>query len=74
MSDQQNIPAPNTLWRHKKGGLYFVVGVAICSTNGEGDGVERAVVYYSLKYAKLRYRSLAEFTDGRFLPVPEGEL
>lgn len=61
-------PAPLTLWRHPKTkGWYFVVGVATCSTNGDREGIERSVVYWSFKYRGLRYREVGEFMDGRFV-------
>lgn len=67
-------PKPLSVWRHYKGGLYVVVGLATCSTNGERDGVERSVVYHSLKYGHLRYRELSEFMDGRFAEVDSEQL
>jgi hypothetical protein len=60
---------PYSLWRHRKGDLYVVLGVSQCSTNGS-EGKE-SVVYYSLKYKALRDRVLHEFLDGRFVPVEE---
>lgn len=60
---------PMTLWRHvKTDSLYLVLGVAVCSTNGERDKVERSVVYWSMTYKALRYREVSEFLDGRFVP------
>ena len=36
------------LWRHvAAGSLYHVLGVAKCSTNGERDGKELSVFYFS---------------------------
>jgi hypothetical protein len=66
---------PLSLWRHvETGSLYVVVGLALCSTNGPRDRVERSVVYHSLTYEGLRYREMDEFLDGRFVPVPRAEL
>lgn len=65
MSDE---PKPLSVWRHYKGGLYVVIGVAACSTNGPDEG-EPAVVYQSTTHRELRYRSLSEFMDGRFTEV-----
>lgn len=56
------------LWAHRKGGLYLVLGVSEDSTNGENEGAVY-VVYYSLKYQRLRHRRLEEFLDGRFTPL-----
>lgn len=56
-----------TPWVHPKtGGLYLVLGVATCSTNGDREDVERSVVYWSFAHRSLRYRELSEFMDGRF--------
>lgn len=62
-------PKPYSVWRHYKGGLYVVLCVATCSTNGHRDGVEKSVVYHSLKYGHVRYRELSEFMDGRFIEL-----
>jgi len=67
-----NEPSPYSVWKHRKGGLYVVIGVATCSTNGDRDGVEKSVVYHSVHYDKLRYRELSEFLDGRFTQVTDG--
>jgi hypothetical protein len=56
---------PLSLWRHKKGGLYIVLGISTNSTNGH-EG-EQVVVYYSTKYEALRHRVIGEFLDGWFL-------
>lgn len=59
-------------WRHKKtGGLYRVLFVAACATNGAAG---RAVVYrrdndYPVD-GDYFYRDVAEFLDGRFEPEP----
>jgi hypothetical protein len=60
---------PGSLWRHKKGGFYVVVGISQCSTNGNEQ--ERCVVYWSIKYKGLRHRKAEEFLDGRFTLVPD---
>ncbi len=62
------------VWRHvKTDGLYVMLGVARCSTNGEREGKEESVVYYSLTHQHLYYREIGEFLDGRFQPVqPKG--
>ncbi len=58
----------NSLWRHPKtGGLFFVLDVATCSTNGDRENVERSVVYWSFARRAWRYRELSEFMDGRFV-------
>jgi hypothetical protein len=60
-----------TIWRHvASGGLYLIMGVARCSTNGEREGKERSVVYYSVERQHFNYREMWEFLDGRFEPVP----
>lgn len=62
-------PAAGTLWRHRKTNtLYIALGVALCSTNGDRENVERSVVYWSLSKGQMRYRDIAEFMDGRFEP------
>ncbi len=55
---------PNSIWRHRKGGLYIVLGISTCSTNGQ-EGKE-SVIYWSVKYQGLRDRAIGEFLDGRF--------
>ena len=70
----KDIPAdPNemltgfSLYRHPKtNSLYFVIGVGICSTNGERENKERSVFYWSFGRRQLRYREISEFLDGRF--------
>lgn len=49
------------VWRHRKGGVYTVVGVL------SGD-----VVYVAHKDGAMWYRPADEFLDGRFEPL-EGE-
>jgi hypothetical protein len=59
------------VWRHvATDSLYHVLGVARCSTNGDRDGKEWSVVYFSLSYQSWRYREVGEFLDGRFVPEP----
>lgn len=59
------------IWRHvATGGLYHVMGIARCSTNGEREGCEWSVVYFSIAYQRLNYREVSEFLDGRFVPEP----
>lgn len=66
----ENLPA-NPVWRHvKTGGLYHVLGVARCSTNGERDGKEGSVIYFGVSSQTLFYREVGEFLDGRFVPEP----
>lgn len=65
--DLPDDPAPLTPWRHPKtGGLFLILGVATCSTNGPREDVERSVVYWSFKKRMWRYREIGEFMDGRF--------
>jgi hypothetical protein len=52
---------PYSTWRNKKGGsLYTVLGLSMCSTNGEREG-EQDVVYISHSYQRLRHREVYEF-------------
>ena len=64
-----------TVWRHRKGGTYTVVGVAKgCEKHKQGiEGVD-LVVYQSNDIEKrLFVRAKAEFLDGRFtLGPPNG--
>lgn len=58
-------PEVLSVWRHlKTNSLYTVLGVSICSTNGNED--ERAVIYLSHSRKMLHHRVLSEFMDGRF--------
>lgn len=60
-------PLPWSTWHHlKTGGLYTVLCVATCSTNGHGDKTERSVVYLSHTKHRIWYRELSQFMDGRF--------
>jgi hypothetical protein len=61
---------PWSTWKHiATGSAYTVVGIAVCSTNGERENEERSVVYVSHTHGVLRYRELSEFLDGRFAPI-----
>ncbi len=63
---------PGSIWRHvATGGMYVVLGLARCSTNGSREGVERSVVYWSVARRHLNYREVGEFTDGRFVPLED---
>jgi hypothetical protein len=78
-----------SLWRHSKGGLYLVIGIALDSTNPKsvpGDNTDhgslpaptgasprKVVVYWSFAYRGLRVREAEEFLDGRFTPVAGAE-
>ncbi len=58
------------IWKHvKTGGMYHILGVGICRTNGEQDGNEVSVFYFSMNHQTLNYRKINEFLDGRFEPV-----
>lgn len=60
-------------WRHvKTGRVYLLVGIAVCSTNGPGEGV-RSAVYRRHGGQKLYYREVSEFLDGRFAPLGREE-
>lgn len=62
------------IWKHKvRGTLYHVIGVALCSTNGERNQKETSVIYFSISTQKLWYREIGEFLDGRFEPVTPEE-
>ncbi len=63
----ENRLQPLTPWLHvKTGHLYVVLGVGVCGTNDDRNG-ERAVVYH--RDGSLYYRDVAEFLDGRFVPI-----
>ena len=58
------------VWRHvKTNSLYHVMGIARCSTNGDREGRERSVIYFSVARQTLNYREIEEFLDGRFEPM-----
>ncbi len=59
---------PNTLWIHKKGGLYLVLGLVRSSTNGRENEPEE-VLYYSFAHKTYNRREVSEFMDGRFKPI-----
>lgn len=57
-----------TIWRHRKGGVYTVIGIAKgCERNKQGiEGLD-LVVYQSTDLEKRLYvRAKSEFLDGRF--------
>jgi hypothetical protein len=59
-----------SVWYHPKTDSHYVVlGVGTCSTNGEREGVERSVFYFSLSKREFCYREVGEFMDGRFVEV-----
>jgi hypothetical protein len=60
---------PMSLWKHRDGGLYIVLGVGLCSTNGDREHKERSVIYWSDHHGHLCYREISEFLDGRFRPI-----
>lgn len=61
-----------TVWQHRKGGLYTVLGVATgCEKHKQGIEGVNMVVYLSHEDEPRMYvRSRAEFLDGRFSLVP----
>jgi hypothetical protein len=62
---------PGSHWKHLKGGgVYEIVGVSFCATNGEEEG-NMVVVYKPTYQSKiwLFHRSVAQFLDGRFQPI-----
>lgn len=60
---------PFSTWYHLgTDSEYTVLGIALCSTNGEREHKEESVVYISHSFAGLRYREVNEFLDGRFVP------
>jgi hypothetical protein len=61
---------PYSLWRHAAtGGLYVVLGVGLCGTNGTGEHREKSVIYWSPQHRHWCYREVSEFLDGRFMPT-----
>ncbi len=56
-------PEKGSVWQHRKGGKYTVVGVAMDSDTGKD------VVVYTDKNKQMWTRLLAEFMDGRFTEV-----
>ncbi len=66
----KHLLTPLSRWRHvKTGSTYFVLGLALCSTNGPGEYGQESVVYWSKTYRALRCRLASEFLDGRFQPL-----
>lgn len=70
--------APGTLWRHRKGGTYRVVGVAAARSSVSAPAIEgmSMVIYTSgsggHRDSALWARPLDEFLDGRFTRVGDG--
>lgn len=67
------LPAPHTVWRHYKGGLYVVLAVGRLSEQRDGE----VVTYRSCKLGHVWTRPLAmwlEFVDGPEGVVPRYEL
>lgn len=61
----QSGPLPGTLWTNSKGGVYAVVGTAI----RESDLT--VIVTYRGADGIVWARTLSEFRDGRFQPIPQ---
>lgn len=56
-------PTPGSVWQHRKGGIYVVLGV-----------IDDEVGYVSREAPDMRWwRSVEEFLDGRFTPMPDEE-
>ena len=71
MAYPESMLVPGSRWFHAgSDGHYTVSMVATCSTNGDREGVERSVVYWSDLHGQPRYREIGEFLDGRFVPEP----
>ncbi|HVZ76064.1 MAG TPA: DUF1653 domain-containing protein [Candidatus Paceibacterota bacterium] len=51
---------PGQIYKHYKGGRYYVLGIAQESTNKRVGKL--GVVYISLTYGILKHRDLSEFT------------
>jgi hypothetical protein len=64
-----------TIWRHRKGGIYIVLGVATgCERNKQGIEDVKMVVYQSDDLEKRLYvRAKSEFLDGRFSRMTPSE-
>lgn len=55
-----------TSWKHRKGGVYTVIGTAL-GQGRNGQGLEgRELVVYQGSDQRLYVRSKSEFLDGRF--------
>ena len=71
MSDDELIamvstdPQPLTVWLHRKGGKYMVVGIAI------EEATLRPIVCYTGGIGVMWLRPRDEFMDGRFTPIDE---
>lgn len=60
---------PYSLWRHRKGGLYLVLGMGTSSTDGKDILDMEEVIYWSFTHRGTRTREVSQFLDGRFIPV-----
>lgn len=61
---------PFSTWKHLGTNSYYtVIGIALCSTNGDREYKEQSVVYISHTHQHLCYREISEFLDGRFHPI-----
>lgn len=62
MSDQNDRVPYLSVWRHiKTSNLYVAKGVAVCATNGPGEGVRSVVYWPGHDGGTLYYRELSEF-------------
>lgn len=66
--DSQGEPGIATYWKHKKGGVYFVLTCAYLEKT-----MERYVVYRASGGSDTWLRPMGEFLDGRFTPLEPGE-
>jgi hypothetical protein len=69
---------PFSTWVHlATRSRYTVIGVGLCSTNGDNEHKEEAVIYVSHAHGDLRYREIHEFLSynehgiPRFVPAAD---
>jgi len=68
----RTILKPFSTWKHVgTNSFYTVIGIGLCSTNGEREHKEESVIYISHTHQHLCYREINEFLDGRFTPFSQ---
>jgi len=64
----EHLAQPFSRWYHPKSkGYYMIIAVSTNSTNREPP--RRVVVYWSELKREYHHREIAEFLDGRFVPL-----
>lgn len=75
MLNPKGLTVKGTIWKHRKGGTYTVIGIAKgCERHGLGIEGRDMVVYQANDAERRLYvRAKHEFLDGRFILVSKDD-